>query len=51
MTESSLYGGDAPYVKLFRPLIVAYAHLHSHTDYLVLRAEYFIMAISQNTAI
>jgi len=31
-SEPSVYGGDAPYVKLLWPLFFGYAHLLSHTD-------------------
>jgi len=31
-TEPSVYGSDAPYVKLLWPFIFGYAHLLSHTD-------------------
>jgi len=51
-TEPSVYGGDAPYVKLLWPLdIFGHVHLDSRSDSLALRAEYYIVGIPQNTAI
>jgi len=50
--EPSIYGNDAPYVKLLRPLVIfGHAHLDSRTDSQVLRAEYCIVDIPHNTAI
>jgi len=50
--EPSVYGGDAPYGKLLRPLVIfGHAHLHSRTDSQALRAEYCIVGIPHNTAI
>jgi len=48
----SIYGGDAPYVKLLRPhVIFGHAHLDIGTDSQALRAEYCIVGIPRNTAI
>jgi len=50
--EPSVYGRDAPYGKLFWPLVTfGHAHLHSRTDSQALRAEYCIVGIPHNTAI
>jgi len=50
--EPSVYGGDAPYVKLFCPFVIfGHAHLHSRTDSQALRAEYCIVGIPHNTDI
>jgi len=50
--EPSIYGGDAPYGKLFWPLVIfGHAHLHSRTDSQALRAQYCIVGIPRNTAI
>ena len=47
--ESSVYGGDAPYVKLLWPLVIfGHAHFDSRR---ALRAEYCIVGIPHNTAI
>ena len=49
--ELSVYGGDAPYVKLLSPLVIfGHAHLDSRTDSQALRAEYCIVGILHNTA-
>jgi len=51
-TEPSVYGGDAPYVKLLWPLVIfGHAHLDSRIDSQALRAEYCIVDIPHNTAI
>ena len=51
-TEPSVYGGDAPYIKLLWPhVIFGHAHLDSRTDSQALRAEYCIVGIPHNTAI
>ena len=50
-TEPSVYGGDAPYVKLLWPPVFGHAHLDSHTDSQALWAEYCIVGIPHNTAI
>jgi len=48
----SVYGGDAPYVKLLWPLVVfGHDHLDSRTDSLELRAEYCIVGIPHNKTI
>jgi len=50
--EPSVYGGDAPYVKLlWSHVIVGHAHWDSGTDSQALRVEYCIVGISHNTAI
>ena len=50
--ETSVCGGDAPYVKLLWPLVIfRRAHLGSRTDSRALRAEYGIVGIPHNTAI
>jgi len=50
--EPSVYGGDAPYVKLLSPLVVfGHVHLDSRTDSQALGAEYCILGIPHNTAI
>ena len=50
--EPSVYGGNAPYVKLLWPhVIFGHAHLDSGTDSQALRAEYCIVGIPHNTAI
>jgi len=52
MIESSVFGGDAPYVKLLWPLVIfRHAHLDSRTDSQALQAEYSIVGIPHNTAI
>jgi len=50
--EPSVYGGDAPYVKLLWPhVIFGHAHLDSGTDSQALWAEYCIVGIPHNAAI
>jgi len=51
--EPSVYGGDAPYVKLLSPLVIfGLPHRrHSRTDSQTLPAEYCIVCIPHNTAI
>jgi len=50
--EPSVYGGDAPYVKLLSSLVIfGHAHLDSRTDSQALRAEYCTVGIPRNTAI
>ena len=50
--EPLVYGGDAPYVKLRRPLVIfGHADLDIRTDSRALRAEYCIVSILHNTAI
>jgi len=50
--EPSVYGNDAPYVKLLWPVVIfGHAHLDSCTDSQALRAEYCIEGIPHNTAI
>jgi len=44
--EPSVYGGDAPYVKLLWPLVIfGHAHLGNRTDSQVLRTKYCIVGI------
>jgi len=44
--EPSVYGSDAPYVKLLRPLVIfGHVHLDSRTDSRSLRAEYCIVLL------
>jgi len=51
-TEPSIYGGNAPYVKLLWPhVIFGHAHLDSGTDSQAFRAEYCTVGIPHNTAI
>jgi len=50
--EPSVYGSDAPYVKLLWPhVIFAHAHLDSRTDSQALKDEYCIVGIQHSTAI
>jgi len=50
--EPSVYGGNAPYVKLLSPLVIfGHAHLDSRIDSQALRALYSIVGIPHNTAI
>jgi len=50
--EPSVYGSDAPYVKLLWPLVIFGRPLRqSHTDSQALRVEYCIVGIPYNTAI
>ena len=50
--EPSVFGNDAPYVKLLSTLaIFGHAHLDSRTDSQALWAEYCIVGIPHNTAI
>jgi len=50
--ELSVYGGDAPYVKLLWPLVIfGLAHLVSRTDSRALRVEYCIVGIPHNAVI
>ena len=50
--EPSVYGGDAPCVKLLWPLVFfGHSHLQSRADSRALRAEYCIVGNAHNTAI